>query len=202
MKTSTSELGREGYRYFETLNFDKLIPFLKAKSRPLNVVGYFQLGFLIFIFLGIGLFVGFQVKADLPLGDILGPLGLGMALTLVIIPLHEAIHGVAYWILGARDIRFTANWKKFYFTAQAHLFVVNAGEFAFVALAPFGLITLAALGIMGIWPAWTGQMLGLVFIHTLMCGGDFALLSYVYQHRRKGIVTYDDSEKEEAYFLV
>jgi len=125
----------------------------------------------------------------------------GFAIALLIIPLHEWIHGLAYKYVGAKEISYTANWKKFYFTAQADHFVVNEKEFRLVAFAPFVVITSLALAI-GLAFGQYLLMLGLIFAHTTMCSGDFALVSYFYQNRGKGLVTYDDYSNQIAYFFV
>ena len=42
---------------------------------------------------------------------------------------------------------------------------------------------------------------GLLFLHTAFCAGDFALASFMNEHRKKGIVTYDLMEEGISYFF-
>jgi len=127
---------------------------------------------------------------------------IGVLTVLVLIPIHEGIHGLAYYILGARDIRFMAQLKKLLFTAQAHRFVVGYKEFAFVALAPFVMISLSVI-VLGIFEIvdWFFVM-GVLIMHTQACVGDFAILQFMTDYKNDKVITYDDCEAHLAYFKI
>jgi hypothetical protein len=42
--------------------------------------------------------------------------------------------------------------------------------------------------------------LGALWLHTAGCAGDFALVNFLYKHRRKALVTYDDVETARSFF--
>ena len=47
---------------------------------------------------------------------------------ILLVPVHEAIHGIVYWLLGAKDIRFSVSLREFYAYAIANQFVVDQRE--------------------------------------------------------------------------
>ena len=126
--------------------------------------------------------------------------GLAALLFLVLIPIHEAIHGLAYRLYGARDVRFSLSLRQFYAYAIANNFVVNRVEFVWIALAPSlvinGLLLLVALA----WPPARFFALALSVAHYGGTGGDWAMLAYLWDHRARPIFTYDDAEHRLSYF--
>jgi hypothetical protein len=117
------------------------------------------------------------------------------------VPLHEYIHVLAYRSQGAVNTSYAANLKKFFFMALADKFVANKKEFEVVALAPFVVISMAAVILfLVLSKEWQLSMAGLLLAHTAMCSGDFGLLSYFEMHKDKQVVTYDDVENKLSYF--
>ena len=202
MKLDPAQLDEKGYSLLYELDHDRLIPFIQGiyrKRTPyslayiiINILTILStLAYLVFIIITEDIII-------LPIGYVLA----GVLLTLPLIPIHELIHGLAYKLLGAKHVGYTANFRKLYFTAQANMFVVNYREFLFLAFAPFVLITLGCL--VSIWflkPVFILIPLGTLVMHTGACGGDFALVSYIYPYRKEGIVTYDDFPNKRTYFL-
>jgi len=126
--------------------------------------------------------------------------GLIISLTIVI-PLHELIHAIGYFILGARKIRFGAALKHFAFYAVADDFVANRRGFIFLAISPF--IVVSILNIFGFffvhgYASYT--YISVLFFHATMCAGDFALLSYFEYHKDKELYTFDDVKNKTSYF--
>jgi hypothetical protein len=47
---------------------------------------------------------------------------------------------------------------------------------------------------------WFYFLGGMLFMHTGACGGDFALISFLYEHRGRQVFTYDDMSENKSYF--
>jgi hypothetical protein len=119
----------------------------------------------------------------------------------VIIPIHEIIHGLIYFLLGARKIRFGAEFKQFAFYAVADEFVTDKTGFYFLAISPFLIISLLNLaGFIFVQGIASYTYISVIFFHATMCVGDFALMSYYDTHRDKDIYTFDDVKNRISYF--
>ncbi|MGE5223461.1 MAG: DUF3267 domain-containing protein [Omnitrophica WOR_2 bacterium] len=119
---------------------------------------------------------------------------------MALIPVHEAIHALVYWVIGARDIRFSVSFSQFYVYAIANRFVVNRKEFIGLAIAPFLLLN-SLLSILVVFsPRWQFFALGLLLLHTTATSGDWALLNYFWENKEKNILTYDDAQAQKTYF--
>ncbi|MFC2115107.1 DUF3267 domain-containing protein [Bacteroidota bacterium] len=126
--------------------------------------------------------------------------GLIISMTIVI-PLHELIHAIGYFILGARKIRFGAALKNFAFYAVADNFVANRSGFIFLAISPFIIVSLLNLAGFIFVPGYASYTyISVLFFHATMCAGDFALLSYFEFHRDKELYTFDDVKNKTSYF--
>ncbi len=126
--------------------------------------------------------------------------GLIISLTIVI-PLHELIHALGYFLMGARKIRFGAVLKHFAFYAVADDFVANRNAFIFLALSPFVIVSLLNLaGFVFVQGYASYTYISVLFFHATMCAGDFAMLSYFEFHRDKELYTFDDVGKKISYF--
>ena len=201
MEIKIEDLEKEGYHLQDVLSHDELVPFVRKIFRYPNIVTRTYSWLNIALLLGlIGLMV-YEWMDGRSLGAVIGQLGWGMLLLMLIIPVHEGLHGLAYRCLGATDIHYTANFKKFYFTAQAHHFIVQEQGFYLLAFTPFVLINLLALLAMIILPTHYLLMLSaFLFMHTTACGGDFALASYFYTQKNSGLLTFDDVPNKITYF--
>ena len=125
----------------------------------------------------------------------------GFIFAIGLIPFHEFLHLLAYKLLGAKKTALKSNIRKFYFIAIADKFVANRKEFQTVVLAPFAVITLGLLFLIVILNSlWMFAVLGTLFIHTIICSGDFALLSFLESNSSNEIITFTDEEKETIYF--
>lgn len=127
----------------------------------------------------------------------------GIALSLLLMPIHEVIHGLAYKLVGAPKVSYHAHWKQLIFMAVAHQFVANRREFTLVALAPFVVISICLLaGALVFKNLYSFAFLSMCLAHASMCSGDFALLAYFQKHADKELVTYDDQYLKKSWFLV
>ncbi len=117
-----------------------------------------------------------------------------------LIPIHEAIHGLVYRLLGARDVRFSVSLRQFYAYAIADSFVVGRREFAWLALAPSLLINGVLLAVALAAPGARFFALALSIVHYSATGGDWALIAYFWEHRARPVYTYDDAPARLSYF--
>lgn len=120
---------------------------------------------------------------------------IGMIVFFPLIPLHEGLHLLAYRIAGARKLFVKAHWSKGYFLAGAPNFVADARSFYFVAFLPF--VTITALHLIIIFffhEKWVALCWGSLFIHTLGCVGDFAMVDFFSQVPTGEMVTYDTDD--------
>jgi hypothetical protein len=194
------------YRLLLMLEFDDLLPFISEqfRSKTVTMISFFTLNILILLFLvGLGLWEVSRGSNSWSL--ILQQIGLGTLLAFTIgIILHEGIHGLAYKITGAPRIKFGGNLKQFYFYAVADRYILGRQSFLFVGLAPFVVITLGLIMALFLTPSHLKWLfLGVLFMHTGACAGDFALVSF-YETNRKfhEMLTFDEVEKKISYFYV
>ena len=205
MKLKPQELENEGYELLSSLHHDELIPFLKESfEHKSNLVRWFN-RWNIFLLLLIGLLfaVDFYTAEDFKWGIRFLYLSWGVLLSLLLIPIHEYLHALAYKYVGAKDTSYDVNWKKLYFMAMADQFVANYKEFRIVALTPLVFISICFL-ILLLFPLglWKFSFISILITHSLFSSGDIAILNYFTAHREKGLVTYDDKVKRMSYFYI
>ncbi len=203
MNEKAEALQQKGYHLQETLHHEELIPFVqKIFSQPNIIIRlFFWMNVLLLLWLII--LIIYLIMQGQSTGQVIGQLGWGILLIIPIIPFHEWIHGLVYKQLGAPKVHYTANFKKFYFTAQADAFVVGEDGFYRLAFAPFVVINLIALLFMILLPAdYLLILSSFLFMHTIACGGDFALAAYFFQHKDKGLITFDDVPNKTTYFMI
>ena len=190
------------YQQIQILDFDQIIPFVRKQmeepNRITQLYSFFQLIFFLFL-LGIAVY---KVINGYTIGNAVANIGYGILFTFLLIPLHEALHGLAYFLLGARKISYSANFRKFYFTAQADHFVVDEKGFYWVAFTPFAVVALLSLSVGFIWPILLLPAAAVLMMHTMFCGGDFALAAFFFRHHDEGLLTYDDVKAKRAYFYL
>jgi hypothetical protein len=127
-------------------------------------------------------------------------LGLAVVAFIILIPLHEGIHGLVYLLLGARDVRFGGSLRIMAFYALAHDFVVAGSELAWLALAPFLIINGALIILAVASPGLRLFALVLSLLHLTAVSGDWAILGFLWEHRVAPVFTYDDAESRISYF--
>jgi len=119
-----------------------------------------------------------------------------------LIVVHEALHGAALKLTGARHVAFGGYLKKFIFYAEADRHVLNRKQFAFIALTP--LITVKIITLLGIFFFWNQPFFYFFLIimsaHSLFCAGDIGLLSVFYDDTEKKVYTFDLKDEKTSYF--
>lgn len=202
MKLTPEQLTENGYELVAELDHMELIPFVRnyMKKRTRFSRLYMWLNICCFtLLIGIISYVVYTNK--LSFGNSILQICNGMALSFLLVPLHEVLHAFAYKKVGAKSTSYDANWKKLYFMAVADKFVANRREFTIVALAPIVVISsllLIALPFASL--QWRVIISAILLTHTALCSGDFGLLSYFDFMKDTDLVTYDDKENKVSYF--
>lgn len=194
------------YSLLLVLPHDNILPFVSKYLNTKTWIMRFYFGFLILVSIGIIAWAAIDLKNDLiGFWSLLICFSLGaIPVFIPLIPLHEGLHGLAYKIVGAPKISFGANWRMFYFYAVADRFIANRKAFVFIALLPFIVINLSALiPLVYVSVSLKWLLLGVLFIHTTACAGDFAMLGFYESYRKASeVLTYDDVKEKRSYFYV
>jgi len=192
-----------GYKKILELNFSEMIPFVLSNIRKGGVIPLLYLSInLIFLFFII-LYAAWSVKnGSLNAGKIFWQIVAGvLAGSILVIPPHEILHGLAYRLLGARKIKFGMDLQQFIFYVTADRFPISKKELAFLAMTPFVLINLGLIALTATWVSqYTLFFASLLLCHNIMCIGDFAIISYAFSQKGE-LYTYDDTEKKRSYFF-
>jgi hypothetical protein len=181
--------------YNEIVNF--VLDYIKRKT---NLTVFFW--GVCMIFFGISIIIRIDISGLFELKKIFAHTLLGLIVfPVMIIPIHEGLHVLPYFISGARNIKIGMDLNQFMFYVTAHKHVASPSQFKIVALIPFLVITLLTL-LLTLWlpGLWKWSLSLFLLAHTTMCAGDFAMLNYYYINRRKKIYTWDDADLKEAYF--
>ena len=178
------------------LSHQEIIPFVQQALREHSLVttGYWVATLLTLV-------VAFLSWLGTPFWEGLGLFGYGIILAYLLIILHENIHGMAYRMLGAKDVRIVYRWRQLTAYCVAHEFTLGQPGFWFVALAPFVIITMGILLLFVLLPQYALVWSGMLFMHTAACSGDVALVSYFWRRRDQSIYTYDDADQGKSYFV-
>lgn len=200
MQLRPDELEERGYRLLASLHHQEIVPFVQENLRSGNAITR------VFRWLTIGLLAVSAAYLTYSIlvhpgewGSILTRFSYGLALSFLLAPVHELIHGIALKAVGAPEVQYRANWRKLYLMAAADRFVTSEKEFYWVAFAPFAVITLSGLLLL-YWHPLTA--LGLIFLHTTFCAGDFALAGFMNTHKDQDILTYDLTGEQITHFFI
>ena len=196
---------QERFDLIKTLSHDKIIQFVMNELRKLRwpmVIFYginiillsmiiaFSLTNIIHSYISWGLYWQFLL------------LGIFSGMILVI-PVHELLHGLAYKLAGASKVKFGADIRQMLFYASAPSFVAGKKVFFMVAFFPFVIINLVFLSgiLLGSPPVQWASLVAL-FIHTTMCIGDFAMVNFFAAYPGKKVYTYDNAETRTSFFYL
>jgi hypothetical protein len=174
-----------------------ILPFMKHNNR--FIVLYKAGTYLPFLVL-LGT-LGYMLGSGTGKMEYLSAVFYAFGAALLLIPIHEVIHGIAYKLLGAPKVSYGVVWKKLVFYAQADRFLMGYKQFMIVALAPFIVIGLSlVIAMIFSNTQWAIFFLTVLTIHNGLCAGDFALMSYFFENRDKEMLTYDDEAEGKTYF--
>ena len=191
------------FRLLDKLHYDQIVEFATEyiRKRTRSMIVYLLIIIVFFVLQWSAFAYGIAVS-NMNTVSLLKQFLYGLIISLtIIIPLHELIHAIVYFILGARKIRFGAALKHFAFYAVADDFVASRAGFIFLALSPFVVVSLLNLsGFIFVSGYASYTYISVLFFHATMCAGDFALLSYFEYHRDKELYTFDDVKNKTSYF--
>lgn len=189
----------KGYSVVNVLDHAEIIPFVQQnlKRKTPSAIAYIAVNLAVLCLL-----VFKFGSTCLAIDNSLSNLGLGVFACVLLIPVHEFIHGCVYSLLGAKTVSYKAHIRKFVFYAMADKFVVNSRQFRLVAIAPFLIITiLLMVGFLFASEPGKFIILGTLLLHTGACSGDFGLMSYFDSMGEFEMITYDDQSDGKSYFL-
>ena len=191
------------FQLLDKLHFDDIVDFATTyvRKRTRSMFIYLVLIIIFFILQWSAFLFGIFAN-DMNTISLLKQFLYGLIISLtIVIPIHELIHALGYFLLGARKIRFGAVLKHFSFYAVADDFVANRNAFIFLALSPFVIVSLLNLaGFVFVHGYASYTYISVLFFHATMCAGDFAMLSYFEFHRDKELYTFDNVGKKTSYF--
>lgn len=202
MDALAQSLRERGYEEYARFSFNELAVPLQQGLRSGNIYATAFFITILMGFGGIGAFAAhFLLTGTLSGGQVFWYTLAGVPATLLLVPLHELIHGWAFRWSGAKDIRYGVIWKKLMFYAVAHCFAVNYRQFRYIALAPFVVLSLLlAVTIFWVSAPWKAFILGILVFHAICCAGDFGLCAYFYQVRHRQPLSFDDANEGVTYF--
>ena len=192
----------ELYTKILELNFDEMIPFVLSNIRKKGIMSWLFIAVNVIGLSSIGVFSIWDIYTGwIHWSRFIIQLILGiLAGSIIVIPFHELLHGLAYIILGAKKIKFGANLQQFFFFVTADRFLVNRKELFFLALLPFGVLNLALMMVALFWLTQYSILFGFLLLsHNLMCIGDFAVTNYVLNEKEE-VFTYDEPENKKSFF--
>jgi len=200
------DLNCDGFDLIKEVDYANLKPFIleEIKQQPLilRIYGFVQLLALATVIAVLVFLIYSKYSKGMYSEELLWT---GIAIIFscsALIIIHELLHGLAFLVLGKKDIGFGAQWRKFIFYAEANLQVLDKREMIIVALTPLTSISLLCLTIV---PFTLGKAAiffpVIVFlIHLLFCAGDLAIVSYFSHYKNGELFTYDDRKYKKSYF--
>ena len=204
-KTTPEELENGNrYRLILKLSYNDIPEFvLRYLTRKNNASFFFWLSALFFLLLAVHPTLAF-FSARPGLWSILVYAFYGFVLfPVLLIPFHEGIHALFFFLAGARRLKAGIDLRNFFFYVTAHRYPVGRRHFTHIAMAPFVLISVllwAAAWFSSGYLSWSFYLT--LFAHSTMCAGDFAMLSFYAQYGEQEIITYDDVKEKTAYFYL
>ena len=164
----------EGYALSRTIDLIKdlkLLLILSAASLGLFLVSWVGLAWLLRL-----LRPDFTTGASFEFtpsgtGGILLPLLVLLGVIFVMVVLHEAIHGVCFWLFTGGRVKFA--FKGAYAYAAAPDWFLHKRPYMLVSMAPLVLITV--LGLMALWwapPGWIAPLMLLIAMNASGAIGD------------------------------
>ncbi len=189
------------FRLFLTIPYKDLIEFVFEYLKKKSGLAVFFWS-VCALFLGITIIIRVELAGNFPESQILLHTLMGLIIfPLICVPFHEFLHIVPYYLSGARNIKVGMDLKQFLFYVTAHRYVASSLQFRIVALTPFLIISTGMIFLIFYMPGlWKWSFSLFLFSHATMCAGDFALLNLYYLNKNRKLYTWDDADKQEAYF--
>jgi hypothetical protein len=204
MRPSKEALQNENqYTLVSSFSTDDTLNFLlnKKKENTDDKKPKSNIGMMLLMILS-GVFGFFTVKHfGNTMGNKIHMLYALVALFLIVLPIHEFIHGLTFKALGAPKVGYGISWKGGMIYAYAQEFPISMQELKKVAIMPFLVITSVLAILLFVLPAFKSGVVLIQIFHTLACIGDFLLVKYAIKAAHKNHYTYDDILHErKTYF--
>jgi len=189
------------FRHLLTVSYSEIISFVLDYIRRKTTLTVFFWS-ICMIFFGISVIIRVNIAGFFEFKRIITHTLLGAVIfPLLIIPVHEGLHILPYFISGARKIKIGMDLSQYMFYVTAHRHVVTPDIFRIVAIIPFIVISLATFFLVLCLPGlWKWSLSLFLFVHATMCAGDFAMLNFYHINKSRKIYTWDDADLKEAYF--
>jgi len=190
------------YSLRDELEFDNMIPFVLEQMRHRSLITRFFWLSHIFLLVSVAYIFWAQFNSGSEGGRTFLFLLVAAVFSgsLAVIPVHEGIHALTYYLIGARKIRIGADLKQMIFYVTADRYVISGRQLSLVALVPFFSLSLIVFILLPfLTPGWDFFSLVFLLSHNLMCIGDFALVNYVYLNRDRKIFTFDLIGEKKSY---
>ncbi len=195
--------GDPAFHQILELDFNDMIPFVfKYIRKPGLVPWVFVTLHAAFLAFAIGFVIWGVSEGWLKWTLIIKQSLLGIiAGSIIVIPPHELLHGLAYRMLGAKKIRFGADLHQFIFYVTADRFPISGTQLYLLAMTPFVVINALLIAITALWlPQITLFTAIMLLSHNIMCIGDFAMVNYVRQTPGE-IYTFDEIDRKKSFFF-
>ena len=209
MKTSNNKIqvsdlkDEQRFRLITSVEHENVVPFVFRYIWKNNKVTWLYFGAnIIFLAYLLRIITSQMIFGSWSPGATLWQLFLGFILyPVLLVPVHEGIHGLVYLLEGATKIKFGADLKQYVFYVTADHFVLGRNSFYRLAFTPFIILslTLAACSIF-IQPPYSWGFSLCLLAHGTMCIGDFALASLFAEYPEKEIYTYDQTSDKTSFF--
>ncbi len=202
MKPSIEELQNTNqFKLITEIDIQNPTPFFKEFGK-----GKFIFFYLFTLFLVAG-YLGGAIGAKIAQSEILWDNALIQFTTaigfmfIILLPIHEGIHAITFWLKGAKDVRFSMAKKGFAVFTIANKHIVKLNEYPVLALMPFIVITLILTILAYIFSAYLVFFSILIAIHSFACMGDMILVNFAINHWNQRIYNYDDFDQKRSYFF-
>ena len=127
--------------------------------------------------------------------------GLGVSF-FFLVPVHEAIHAIAYRAFGATSTRLHYRWRTLSAYCTADRFAIRGDRFLVVCFAPFAVLS-CMLAAAALWfPVAAPLLGGALVLHTGACSGDFGMAALALAHDPRSFWTWDDVAEARSYFYL
>ena len=205
MRPTTSDLfNPQEYREISSFSVDDTLKFLTSELGLAGKEGG-QSKTASYVMFGVSMLLGFLVMyfSTKYGGEQVKGIGICLlALFVVVLPIHEWIHGLTFKSFKAPDVGYGFSLKGGMVYAFAQDFPISMAELKKVALMPFLVITPILILACIMLPSYSVGIVVMLLLHTFMCVGDFMLAWYAIKNKDRTIYTYDDiRNKKKSYFF-
>ena len=145
MNISVTELQDEQkYHLLTKLHHNDIVPFVFRYIRKINPVTFvFYVLNILFLAYILKYLMNILLYANFGLKNILLYSASGLIIfPVILIPIHEIIHGLVYLVVGAKRIKFGIDLSQYIFYVTADQFVASENEIIKIAFAPFIIINI------------------------------------------------------------